>query len=355
MGNKFEQIPQEPVEEKEEKKVTRRDFLKTMGKIAVGGAIIASGLDKGVEALAEQEKKDPKIEQIKEDWTEFKQVVKESKVRDNIKFLEQTYGSIADGMVFQLKNNLQLFDQLVNEEKNGVDLTNEKNKDLLKASIEEYHTYWDQGFFDETVRKAENKEGLSAKIEGFERIEGMDNEKVQELLEDNFNKRWLYGNTSSFEYVDELKSRKTFDVAGEAHTEGLVGIFYKSGKEKIKIYKNEGMKDEERLLEIMSHEIGHHQDWENSNRLPLQDRLQFLREVTERLGSSDRFHSSYVEIDIPCEYSDYSPQEIKYIQAIEYWAVMVENYDRHGEDLKKNKLEDYELVDKWRGKAIKKP
>ena len=105
----------------------------------------------------------------------------------------------------------------------------------------------------------------------------------------------------------------------------------------------------EDILKIVAHEIGHHQDWENNNRLPIQERLVFLREVSEKFNSDDRWQSAYVDIDIRKEYRDKKsdPEEMLYRQVKEYWATIIEIYTTEPDRLKKSHPKDFALTEKW--------
>jgi hypothetical protein len=189
---------------------------------------------------------------------------------------------------------------------------------------------------------------------------GFSDKRVQKELEKRFDKRWLYGSASVFVYVPMEKYAQTFQVSGEAENASMLNIFTKNGDERVVVYRSEDAKNMTGLLDILSHEIAHHQDWESNNRLPIQERLAFLVEVTSRLESDDRCRFPYVEETIPGEYKDASPGFVKYRQAREYWASLNERYDRDRMFVKYNDLKtyyskDYKLVEQWRRRLTEKP
>ena len=123
------------------------------------------------------------------------------------------------------------------------------------------------------------------------------------------------------------------------------------------MYKYGGNDNEEVLLAVLGHEIAHHNDWASNNRMSLQERLQFMREVLEHFRSPKRFHSVYVELDTPEDLKNkgWSENAIKYRILKEYWAVLNERYDVYGEALKENQPQDYELVERWRARMCEEP
>lgn len=336
--------------------ITRRSFLKSL--VAAGAGVATGKLGKVAEVFADEsaENVEGDWEEIKKDWERYKEVVESSKAKENIAFLEEEYGSNALGMTYLIKYHLSLFDQLKRQEEEGASSGALNRGNLLTSAVSDFRMFWDRDFLDKRLQKEEQENGLKAEIKGFDKMPGWTNEKVQQEIESKLGKRWSYQNVSSFEYVDEEKKWDTFNLAGQAYSDNLSGIFYKSGAENIKLYQMDHIPETEELNEIVGHEIAHHNDWESNNRMPLQERLQFMREVLEHFKSPERFHSVYVEIDTPNEFKGrFSEEWIKHRQLREYWAVLNERYDVHGEALKKNQPQDYELVERWRGRMCEEP
>lgn len=338
------------------KGINRRSFLKIM---AAAGAAVASGnLGKVAEVFANEsvESVEDDWGEVKKDWEKYKEVVESSKVKENIAFLEEEYGSNALGMTYLAKYHLSLFDQLKQEEEEGTSSGALNAGNLLTSAVGDFRMFWDEDFLDKRLQKEEQENGLNAEIKGFDKMPGWTNERIKQEIESKLGKRWSYQNVSSFEYIDKEEKGRVLDIAGQAYTDNLSGIFYKSGAESIKFYRMDHAPEAQELDEIMGHEIAHHNDWESNNRMPLQERLQFMKEVLEHFKSPKRFHSVYVEFDTPDEFEGRFPEEwIKHRQLREYWAVLNERYDVHGEALKENQPQDYELVERWRARMCEEP
>jgi hypothetical protein len=340
----------EPQTDDKDKRISRRGFLKSVGKAAVGFGL-ASSLGKTAEAVERfaEEGAESEEQKLRQDWAECKAEIEHSGVKDNIRFIEETYGEAARAIVFKAKDDLSVFDQLVQMEKEGQDLyINDKNKDLLKFALELYRQLWSKAEIQKVAQEAyrENVE-KGVKIEGFEGASGLGKKGLDEAFA-KLDPRWARGNISAYQYDNTTKTNHVFGIAGEAYGEGLSGVFYSSGNERVTVYKSRSLENQQDYSDLISHEIGHHNDWSNTNALTIQERLKMLVEVTRRMDNPDSFKSPYVQVDIPELYKDKSEGEIKLRQAQEYWAVLNERLDGHEEELRKHKPEDYVLVKKWR-------
>lgn len=345
----IERSPSDISEPAEEKGISRRGFLK--GMIAAG-ALAISGESLAAHNATEAESN---LEKDARDWEAYKKIARDPAVREHIAFLRKTYGEAGRSFTAKALDDLAFVDQLMETEAAGKQLNaNENGKALLASALTDFRLLWDRSAFDARV-KAEENEGLHAEFVGFDRLPGYSNAAVRKLVEDRFPRRWAYGNISRFRYVDEESREPAFKVAGRAFAEGLSGMLYKSGREEVVIYKHEGKLSEWDMIELLGHEIAHHEDWQHNNRLPIQERFAFLREVTERMSAPDRFSSDYVLTDTPANFKHLPPEEIAYRQAVEYWATIAEEYDGWGEDFKKEYPVDFDLVLRWRSRLIEDP
>jgi hypothetical protein len=333
------------------KHVSRRGFLSSVGKAAMGMTAAAAMSETLYgSAVKEQESKEDAI--LREDWERCKSEIAKLSIREDIKFIENVFGKSGQSITFKAKEDLTLIDQLMETEKSGTDLIRTKaQKDLLEAALGEYKLFWRVEHFSK-IAKESYKASPQPQIKGFEKTK-WGNDGVRKLL-DNFDTRWVGGNVSSVEYIDEVESLKTFDVAGYAFNEGLPGMFYKSGEEKVVIHKSSDIESKDNFNELLAHEIAHHNDWANTNALTLPERLRFLREIGERLLAEDHCYSHYVDVQIPEEYKDQGPEFVKYRQAKEYWAMLNGSYDSRKDLLLKNQPKDHALVQDWRDKIIQR-
>lgn len=327
---------------------SRRSFLKKFGKgIAAAGALAA--MPEIVSAHAESaESQEPDEAQLRKDWEEVKEFLKNSTIREDIEYVRDAYGDKGKRLVNQVIFELAAFDKFMEEERSGKDLFADSNKkDLLANLVINYKLYWR---FDDAVdsTRKDYREASSRPmpITGFEALDGMDNEKIRQLLESKYDKSWLYGTISSIEYEDSEKSDDVIKIAGSAQNEEQFTT--RTGREKVIIYKSNSITDPKERMVLFSHEIGHHHDWRTDRTLGLPERIKLLAEITKRLGAKDRFHSPYVELDVPKRFKNLAPEEIKYKQAIEYWATLVERFDNYPKQLKQIQPADYELVQRWR-------
>lgn len=328
---------------------TRRDFLKFMGRGAFGVAA-AGGTLKKLEKAAEALEGRENPEAWHRDWKELKKIMEEAAAKENIRYLKEKFGKAGDAFFFKPLWDLQLVEFAKKTEAKEGDLRKtDSGKKLLEELSKIYRWFWSQKDIDGRLQARERKEPFNTAIQGFEALPGWSNERVRKLLESSFNQRWLYGNISAFQYINRHETQAHYRVAGRAAGQGIQSVLIKGEKQRVEIYRAEERLRDESLLRIMAHEIGHHQDWENNNRLPIQERLQFLREVTARFESRNRLQNHYVDEDIPKEYADkkLDHTEMLYRQIREYWASIITLYTIDSEALRHSNPEDYLLVKEW--------
>lgn len=348
---KIESFPKQDESGKKSHGVSRREFLRAAGG-AMAGVAFGSAVAKSGEARERQKAHSPETSaQLLKDWREIKKILEEEKVGENIKYLDSYYGRGAQQVLFKTKYDLHLFQSIAETERRSGDLQAEVMAGNLDQASEAYNLFWNRQAIEARRREREAKNGLDARFEGFEQIAGLTSEEVKIQMEKKFNRRWLYGNVGLFRYEDREERQAHYEVAGRASGKGIGAVLLKDENQAVIIYRHKGMRFDE-LHRLIGHEIGHHNDWENSHRLSIPERLQFLREVTERLQSSDRFYSLYVEVDVPKEYNDQKtdPGAMRYRQAREYWASLIDFYTADPtleEVLKETSPKDYALAEKW--------
>jgi hypothetical protein len=92
------------------------------------------------------------------------------------------------------------------------------------------------------------------------------------------------------------------------------------------------------ILKNLSHEVGHANSWETDNELSLEERVDLLLDVVNRVQSKDRFYSAYVEA-----IHNKDTRQKLYDKTTEYWAEIYSAYLTNPESLN---YKDFNLVDK---------
>lgn len=340
--------PPEPESPKKEPTpaLSRRGFL----KVVLGGLAAAaesSKLAKVAEAF--DGTKETELETLQRDWEAFIQIAGDPQVKEDMDFLYARFGGAIPGLIFKVHMDRALIQDRNKIKQFSAASASESDQRLLETVSKTYRRFWNCATIDERIRERESREGLGATIDGFDVLPEWDNKKVRVFMERRFNPRWLYGNIGSFEYVDRSEERTHFRVAGTAHGTGIQSMLTKEERQAVRVYKHERALDEQELLGIIAHEIGHHQDWENSNRLPIHERLRFLREVDAEFDAPERFHSPYIDVDTPNEHRSRGGDEkvVRYAQVKEYWATLMEEYALRPDVLKRHHSDDYALAEKW--------
>lgn len=345
---KFES-PTPPEEKGKSPQISRRQFLKLAGKAALGAAAAVGGLQK-LEKAAEAFETDG-TEKYYRDWQEFKRIVTESDIQENFRWAKEKFGRLAEPLLFKPAFDLQLFLSMQKEEAGGMDFrTNERGTRLLKEASQTYRRFWSVKNIEAKLKKREAKEGLGANFKGFDALYGTSNERFRQKLEETIqDRRWLYGNIGTFIIINARKKRAHRDIAGEAYGQGIQSMLIKTEKQAVVLYKYPGV-SVDHVLKTTAHEIGHHQDWENNNRLPIHERLLFLKEVTVRFESPDRMRTPYIDEVAPIIYGTeqgQDPKAILYGQIREYWASVIEAYTTDQIKLREVHPADYQLAKRW--------
>ncbi|RJQ37025.1 twin-arginine translocation signal domain-containing protein [Candidatus Parcubacteria bacterium] len=322
----FEKPPQAeaPDLDAERPGVTRRDFLKRVGRLAAGAAALSVV---GSERTSESRMKERAAiyqweaadtpEARRRDWQEFKAVLAEARVQENVAWIRERFGRAAVGILFKADWDLQLAATAMEREQEGKPI-----EPFLAELSRTYRRFWSRPAIEARIAERERREGLAAEFVGFEEIPGQSNEEVRQSLEAKFPKRWLYATIGRYEYVDQDERNAHFRVGGVASGRRLESALLKQDRATVHLFKGYAEADDLERGQILRHEIAHHHDWIGSTRLTLAERLQFLREVTEQLDDPQRLYSDYVEDDIPRKVraEGGSEQEVRYSQAVEYWA-----------------------------------
>ncbi len=335
----------EEVESVETPKLSRRHFLRSLGRAAVGltaASFVAQGNAEAGEQPEKKVEKDQNAEKLlRQSWEDYKEVIKNGNVRENIEYIEKELGEKGGGITFYPKFILQTFDTLVDAEKSGEDIFNDpKYTDILKIAISEYNDAWNRT----ELRSRGEKSESPLVFEGFEKRKDVNIDELRAYLEEKYMKSWLLGSVDKIIYVDEEENRKTYGVAGAAAGRGLDGSIQKSTKQFIYIYKSSND-----IKELLAHELAHHNDWYGSHNLTLAERLEFLRNVIENHKREDTPRYDYVERVTVEEgkANDLPESEIKVAQITEYWAMLCENYFTNSAEFYLKSPESHSLVSRW--------
>jgi hypothetical protein len=89
--------------------------------------------------------------------------------------------------------------------------------------------------------------------------------------------------------------------------------------------------------ELITHELGHANDWSSDMEMSNEERLDLLLAVSDRLDAASRYDSSYVE-----SIKNRNKRLERYFKAREYWAEICSAYFNDPDVLD---VEDYILVD----------
>lgn len=219
--------------------MSRRGFLKLVGKAALGAAAaggVFQKLEKVAEAVGGQENSET-VEEWYRDWEALKKVTEEGGVKESIRRIKNVFGGAADRLIFKPLSDLQLVEFGAAAERDGKDLRKTgEGLDFLRQISKTYRLFWSRKHIEERLHEREIKEGLDAFLEGFENLPGFSNDKVKKLLEGNLNRRWLYGNVSAFRYINRPQRRAHYEIAGNAEIKGIQSMLYKSKQQDVVMY-----------------------------------------------------------------------------------------------------------------------
>jgi hypothetical protein len=349
---------------------SRRTFLKQFG-IGAGALALAGGIP-GLEIIAEAAQKIGLLErnltdkQLVEYWEAHKKKIQElvPVLKEQIAFLESTYKETFISILVKVKSDLAFFESMVKIDSQlqaqGVTMeqfiSSSVSRSMVANSFDMLSLYWDPENLKIAAQNSYRENLKKVKYKGFDKLPKETDQGMKKMFEDSFPSQWLYGNVVEFEYVDKEEYRQTFQVGGTAQSAGITAVFKRSSKdekEKITFYKMPKGADPSLLsvaiLYTVPHELAHKHSWETSNTLTIQERIAMLAEVTQRLGAEDRFKSYYVEEMTPAEGKAEGDtlEDVKYKQAVEYWAEIVREFQGDKERFIKDHPRDYEMVKRW--------
>lgn len=191
----------------------------------------------------------------------------------------------------------------------------ERNLDLnLRELIGDDQIDYIESIKTESLDKKEGKEAIN--IEGFEKFVTIPSNKQMRELVDAFPEYYKL-NLKNLRYEaegkipgsvqDGLDDQKFVELGYTNHLTGTV--VFEKGNEKMMGVINPMM-----IKETLAHEAAHNNSWHNKY-LSVEQRLKLLQNMIDRLKSSNRFQSNYVE-----SIQNDDEQKELLLKAGEYWA-----------------------------------
>ena len=269
--------------------------------------------------------------------------------------LEAEYGDAVEPLFFFMKFNLRDLESLPTA-------TDESLKAYLTQSLAKYYDlFWNKEKIIERANGHEvdidlrdyreapaSPDDVSAGIHRFD-YKGKA-AKLEQLIKKLPPE--ITGNVDEICVYPTKVLRSHYEVWGNADNVGLQSMLWRDSNNgnRMNIYEGGG----ETTVGLLAHEFAHFNDWEVGNRLTMEERVDFLMEITKRLKADDRIRTDYLDNKIPAEYRDngWSKKEMQYRLATEYWGEAVGLYTWGGKKASGKVLrniypEDNRFVEKW--------
>lgn len=237
----------------------------------------------------------------------------------------------------------------------------QKEQKLRKLFGDYYHYHhaeWSKGFMEDALRKhmegesidyleqisnsswgepesLETTQTVATSLDSSEgRITGL-----RDLIQTAYPRGWV-NNEVAFvlQTQDEYKIQESYGLKEGSQalaTAGPSKTF--PGRSEVVFYKLAKTQPMKYMLEALSHEFGHANDWDSDNELSTGERVDLLLALGERIHSDDRFRSSYAEA-----ITNRNKQLENYNKAREYWAEICRQYFT---DYAKLNIKDFQIVD----------
>ena len=286
----------------------------------------------------------------KGDFAYIKETIEKNNVGEKIDYITNEYGT-APGKF--LKNARSIVEKVkkiendVRDEKPGIFCNQENPYWMTEASqISSAKQSWTDLTPEEKKEKSKTN---NLKINGFEDSGTWPNgspanDEIKSELEKIYPPQWLG--------ISEIAFHKEGAAQEEVHgVQKMYGIKKAVGlgvtrtnlfdKAKIDIFPHGNSRYV--LLGTIHHELAHTNDWEDSQMLSTQQRLDFLCDTTKAIKSSKNFSSDYV--------SNIKNEDKKiesYLKVKEYWAESVRQYiEDSAEKYRQTNPVESKLVEKW--------
>jgi hypothetical protein len=314
--------------------------LLAAGNVA-GQAIEARAAEAGKTTQIELRASEDRRAAIEQKVADLRNQLEQESLKKKMVYLESVYGDAMKNFLFAIRSNALTLEYFSSAENDNV-------KAGLADELSQNHDYfWDK---KEIVKRAELKR-QALKISGFEQLGGFNNESVKQTALEILPPAFI-NNEDEINYNPTEKKALTFPVAGEANIVGITGMLA-GDKHIVTVYKYESIENNpDEMRHVLAHEIGHHNDPQESNRLTMAERVDFAVDITERLLDPERPHSSYVDEVTPGEYQahKWSKNEVQWRRARELWAESVEKYVVGPAKFWEESPKEAQLVEDWMAK-----
>ena len=302
-------------------------------------------------------KKDSVEAERKSLFQKLRSLVEKEGIVDKISRLKESFGPAIDGFldihrINQDLNSLVTLDKRKTEDDIFVNKSGPQFMTMGSIVASAYKDRWEH-------RKSPNR---PISFKNINEIPGFSSKDLQDFLNKTYPKNYVSNSTSEIEFVGQsyIKEKENTEILGQAESFGI-GTLMKSQsgdlRTPLKINLPTTGIDKEIFIDILEHEIGHPNDWNNSPVLTSAERVLMLHEVSLRSKSANRFVSSYVEgitldqigIYFKGKIDDEKTKEqyLGYIKTSEYWAEIAKAYFKDKNKFKKEHPDDYVVVKKW--------
>jgi hypothetical protein len=274
-------------------------------------------------------------------YSQLQEIFQNEQTKEKIGHLKKIYGDAIDSFLslYRIRQTIEAVQEIDKEkEAGGQAAFVNKEYPFAMTPGSRAKNYFDEFWAD---KKAEQEKETA--FSGFENIEGLSNEKVRQILEENYSKEGLAGSIKEIRYVPEVRKKGEYDVLGEAEGFSISSMAEKDSRAPLRLYQASGGQTAEAALDVLNHEIAHAKNWNNSKTLKNHERVNFLHEVTQRFAQEDRFKSEYVETIV----ADEDKNLEAYKKVSEYWGEIVREYAKDKEKFRQEHSQDAQLVEKW--------
>ncbi len=360
MKENFESYVDNGVEKEMSKEKIRNNFwVKHIGLIALS-AILAYVPEKKVEAASTvtesvqlKSAEDLQSQRLAA-YENFKALAQGLGLDEKIRELKDLFGPALDNFlsIYNIDEDIEILKKV--EDKNNSHTENIwVNKDgtqyVTLGSIlsDAYTKRWE---------RHDNKRMLTT-FKGIEDIPGYSVVELKEFLDKTYPEHYIDNQVSQIEFIPEANA----NFLGNAEPKGFFSLIGKADdvRTPLKVYLSKKDATEEFFLYVVEHEINHASDWNNNTSLTSGERILMLKDISERIESSDRFLSEYVEginlsvlgqhvtRDLSGMTSEVKEQYLGYIKTIEYWPEISKAYFLDKDKFKVEHPSDFAVVEKW--------
>jgi len=199
-------------------------------------------------------------------------------------------------------------------------------------------------------------------LKNVDAVPGLSSLDLQKFLDKTYPKKYIANSISEIEFIgkSDVREKEKTEILGQSESFGMNALVKsKSGdmRAPLKINLPTTGIDKESFLDILKHEVGHPNDWNNSLVLTSAERVSMLDEIYTRSVSKDRYISAYVEgitldklgihFEGKTEDDKVKNQYLSYVRVNEYWAEIQKAYFTDQNKFKEEHPDDHAVVEKW--------